>query len=376
MHEWGHYYAARKGGVDVEEFGLGFPPRAWGKKLKSGMILSINWLPLGGFVKLKGEQDADQRKGSFGAATTSTKIKIMLAGVTVNFVFGVLLLTVLALVGMPKAIDNQFSVASDTKVVHQEVRAGFVDDNTPASKAGLQPKDKIMAVSCAEKSCAGQSIEVNSRQSLRSATKNFEGKAVNLSIERNNQNLTFKNVHLRSTQQVEDSLKTDHPQGYLGIVPTELIVQRSTWSAPIVALGFTKQLTVLTLKGIGSALQGLGSTIAGLATSNTTARQNGQAQATEQTGGIVAIMAIIWESGSLGAIFMLLIIAILSLTLAIMNVLPIPALDGGRLFITLLFKGMRRPLTQITEQRIHGTGMAVLLSLFLLITIVDVRRFF
>src|SRR6266481_5182881 len=82
VHEWGHFILARRNGVDVEEFGLGFPPRAWSKKLKSGMRLSLNWLPLGGFVKLKGENDSDSRKGSLGAASLWTKSKIMLAGVT------------------------------------------------------------------------------------------------------------------------------------------------------------------------------------------------------------------------------------------------------------------------------------------------------
>src|SRR3982750_1478914 len=106
VHEWGHFIMARRNGVDVEEFGLGFPPRAYGKKRKSGMILSINWLPLGGFVKMKGEHDSDQRKGSFGAASLGAKTKIMLAGVTMNLIVGLALLTVLALIGMPKLITK------------------------------------------------------------------------------------------------------------------------------------------------------------------------------------------------------------------------------------------------------------------------------
>src|SRR3954464_2992547 len=112
VHEWGHYIVARSNGVDVEEFGLGFPPRAWGKKLKSGMVLSLNWLPLGGFVKLKGEYDADTRAGSFGAASLWAKTKIMLAGVTMNLLVGLALLTILALVGMPKLLSKD-SVGED-----------------------------------------------------------------------------------------------------------------------------------------------------------------------------------------------------------------------------------------------------------------------
>ena len=94
IHEWGHFIVARRNGVEVEEFGLGLPPRAYSKKLKSGMALSLNWLPLGGFVKLKGEHDSDVRRGSLGAASLVAKSKIMLAGVAMNALAGLLLLTI------------------------------------------------------------------------------------------------------------------------------------------------------------------------------------------------------------------------------------------------------------------------------------------
>src|SRR5579862_324584 len=123
VHEWGHFIVAKRNGVKSEEFGLGFPPRIWGKKLKSGMVLSLNALPLGGFVKLKGENDSDERKGSLGAASLGTKAKVMLAGVTMNLLAGLLILTVLAWIGMPKLFstdnvgEDQFTVARDTKVI-------------------------------------------------------------------------------------------------------------------------------------------------------------------------------------------------------------------------------------------------------------------
>src|ERR1700690_544058 len=105
VHEFGHYLVARRNGVEIEEFGLGIPPRAWSKKLKNGVLFSLNWLPLGGFVKLKGEHDSDSHRGSFGAASLGAKTKIMLAGVFMNLIFGLLLLTILAATGMPKLLD-------------------------------------------------------------------------------------------------------------------------------------------------------------------------------------------------------------------------------------------------------------------------------
>lgn len=370
IHEWGHFIVARRNGVKVEEFGLGFPPRAWGKKQKSGMILSLNWLPLGGFVKLKGEHDNDKRKGSFGAASPRVKTKILLAGVGMNFVAGILLLTLLAVIGMPKLIDNQFTVTKDTKIVRQEVRISQVIPNSPAASIGLKTQDMITGVGN-----SNQTIWLSTAQQLHDATQKLAGQVVQVTYQDKGRTFT-KTVKLLSTKVVQASKNTDNPKGYLGIVPTDLQISRSTWSAPIVAIGFTKQLIVLTAQGLGRALSGLGSAIAGIVTDNYQARENGQSQATEQTGGVVAIGAILWNGGALGFNFILMIIAVISLTLAIMNILPIPALDGGRLFIMFFSrKIMHHPLSQKAEEWVNGTGMALILILFMLITIVDVKRF-
>lgn len=377
IHEWGHYKAARRNGVDVEEFGIGLPPRAWGKKLKSGVLLSLNWLPIGGFVRMKGENDSDERPGSFGAASLWAKTKILLAGVTMNFVAGFLLLTLLALIGMPKLLNQQtvgreqFTVASDTKVIRQELRAGYIQPDSPAANAGLERQDTLTSIS------AGiQQRSIKTTADLQAATREFAGQTVTISYEREGDSQTTQ-AKLLDRQEVEASRNSDEPKGHLGVVPTQLQINRSTWSAPIVAAGFTWQLVELTLKGIGSALAGLGSLIAGGLTGNEPARQAGQSQASSQVGGPVAIVAVLWGSGSLGINFMLFIIAIISLTLALINILPIPALDGGRLLMTLFSRGiLKRPLSRQTEEKIIGGSMILLLALIVLITIVDVKRFF
>ena len=114
VHEFGHFLVARRGGVKVEEFGIGFPPIIWQKNMKSGFKLSVNLLPLGGFVRLKGEHDSDKTPGSFGAASLITKTKIMLAGVAMNLAAAFVIFTLLALTGMPTLFDKQFTVQSDT----------------------------------------------------------------------------------------------------------------------------------------------------------------------------------------------------------------------------------------------------------------------
>lgn len=376
VHELGHFLVARRNGVMVNEFGLGLPPRAKGKRLKSGMTLSLNWLPLGGFVKLKGEYDSDTTPGSFGAASTLAKTKILLAGVTMNFLVSLLILTVLALVGLPKIFttdsvgQDQFTVKSDTKIMRQSVYAGYVVPGSPAKKIGFSSQDQISSISNGR-----VTKDVTSQQSLHDTTTSFAGQKVRVTYIHHGQT-EVKQVQLLSAAEVNASLKTNNPKGYLGLEPYQLQIRRSTWSAPIVALGFTKQLVELTFKGLWRAIEGLGSTVAGLITRNHAARENGQTTASNQVGGPVAIMNVLWNSGNLGANFMLLVIAVISLTLALMNALPIPALDGGRLAVILVTHSFKKRLSRHAEEVVHGTGMLVLLSLILLITIVDVQRFF
>lgn len=375
IHEWGHLAAARRAGVKVKEFGLGFPPRAWSKKLKSGMLFSLNWLPLGGFIKLKGEHDLDPRPGSFGAASLKSKIKILLAGVTMNLLAGLVLLTVLAATGLPTIFDQksagktQFSV-SDTHIVKNHVFISGVLQGSPAQVAGLQNRDIIESISA-----GGQTVKVDSTEKLYETTARFAGKQTTVVYKHGSQ-LKQTTVNLLDQKTVQDSRITDSPKGHLGVQTTDIAVTRSGWSSPVVAAGLTLQLGELTVKGIWHSLSGLGSAIAGLVSGNHTARVNGQTKASDQTGGPVAVGAILWDSGALGLSFVLMIIAVVSLTLALVNALPIPALDGGRLLLILLFRLLKRPLKPEIEDRVHAIGMIVLLILIVLITTVDVKRYF
>ena len=185
VHEWGHFFAARTSGIEAEEFGLGLPPRLRGWRLKSGMILSLNWLPVGGFVKLRGEHDSDSRPGSFGAASLLAKTKVMLAGVFMNLVAGLVILTVLALVGMPKVLtkdaigEDQFSVASDTKITRQAVSVGEILPGSPADKAGLDGTDIINEVDGQH-----QQLKIKTTEDLHNATQSYDGQTVCLRLSR------------------------------------------------------------------------------------------------------------------------------------------------------------------------------------------------
>jgi regulator of sigma E protease len=169
VHELGHAIVARRNGVVVEEFGIGFPPRAWAKKLKNGVLFTLNWLPLGGFVKLQGEHDSASKKGDYGAASFWQKTRILLAGVLINWVVAALLLTVLAWTGLPKILPNQFSVTGDTKVVTKPIEITVVTKDSPADKAGLKTGDQIRRFD-------GRAID--SSADLSDATKENRGKTV------------------------------------------------------------------------------------------------------------------------------------------------------------------------------------------------------
>ena len=342
VHEYGHFIAAKKGGVKVEEFGLGFPPRAKVLTKKNGTVYTLNWLPIGGFVKLKGEHDAATEKGSFGAASFKRKTLIIGAGVLMNWLAAIVIFTVVALIGMPQLIENQFKVANDSSVVKQEVFAGYVEEKSPAASIGIEAGDRILEI-------GGTSL--NTTEQLRETTKKFANQPVDVTFSKNNQ---------IQTKQV--TLRNDPKNGNFGVAPAEQTLVRSTWSAPIVGVGTTVQFTGATLQGLWGALTNL---FAGRAS-----------EAGAAVTGPVGIVVVLQDLARQGLVFVLFLIGVISVSLAVMNVLPIPALDGGRLFVMGLFRLLKKPLSKEIEEKIHGTGMIALLLLAAIITIVDVRRFF
>ncbi len=355
VHEFGHFIAARRNQVVVDEFGIGFPPKIWGKKLKSKMLFTINALPLGGFVRLRGEHDADTEEGSYGAASLWAKTKIIGAGIVMNLMVAVIIFTIIALIGMPKIVDNQFTVASDTKVLRNEVLIGVIEPDSPASHAGLKQRDQLLSLGVED-----AKRQVTTADDLPSITREFAGKTVEVEYKRDGSVATTE-AKLLTTEDVDASRKTENPKGYLGISPAEYTLQRSTWSAPIVGLGVAKQFTELTYRGLGSVVAQL--------------FKGDTSHAADQVSGPVGIFVLIKDGSSLGLQFVLMIIGVISLTLGLINLLPIPALDGGRLFVTYLYRAMGKKLTPEAEERIHGTGFAILMLLFVVITVVDVRRF-
>jgi regulator of sigma E protease len=362
VHELGHAIVARRNGVVVEEFGIGFPPRAAAKKLKNGMLLTLNWLPLGGFVKLQGEHDAASKKGDYGAVTFWQKTKILLAGVAINWLTAAVLLSILALTGLPKILPDQFSVVGDTTLTKKPVELTAVTKDSPAAQAGLEVGDQIVRF-------AGKAVL--SSEDLAVQTERYKGEEVEVVYARGSVEKTAK-VALRS-----DNVDR---QGYLGVGSGQREEIRASWSAPIVGVATTAQFTVVTLQGLGDLVGNVASGVVLQLSPDAATRENAQEKLTtagNSVAGPVGILGTIFPAAEQAGITQLVFLtAIISLTLAVMNVLPIPALDGGRWFVMALYRLRKKPLTKEREEKIQGMGFMALMLLIVIVTVADVGKLF
>ncbi|MDB5165393.1 MAG: rane protein of unknown function [Candidatus Saccharibacteria bacterium] len=358
VHELGHAIVAHRNGVVVEEFGIGFPPKAWGKKLKNGVLFTINWLPLGGFVKLQGENDAASKKGDYGAASFWTKTKILFAGVLVNWIVAAIILTGLALTGLPKILPNQFSVASDTITLVEPVRVMSLVKNYPAEQADFQVYDEILRF---------DGREVKTQQQLIDLTSQYRGKTVNI---------VYSRKGVEGEKKV--TLKNNDKANFGASLSQQERIQAS-WSAPIVGVATTGQFTWVTLQGLGDLLVNFSKGLISQLSFDGVVRQKGGEQlqtVSASVAGPIGILGVIFPSAAeAGMTELLFLTAIISLTLAVMNVLPIPALDGGRWFLMVLYRLRKKELTKEKEEKIVGISFMILMGLVVLVTIADVGKF-
>ena len=362
LHELGHAIVARRNGVVVEEFGVGFPPRAWAKKVAQSFLgknveFSVNWLPIGGFVKLKGEYDSANKKGDYGAATYWVKTKILLAGVVANWMTAIVLLTILAVTGLPKVIPDQFTLAGDTRTVQGLVQLTAVSEGFPAQKAGLQVGDVVTRI---------DTQEVTSSQQLVDATKQRQGKDVSVTYERD------------GTQKTTTVALKQGDGPVFGAALGQSTKTYASWSAPIVGVVVTGQLTLETFKGLGQLVANLASGLASQLSGDDKVRQSGTAElsaAGDSVAGPVGILGSIFPAAQQAGLTQLtLLVAIVSIALAVMNTLPIPALDGGRWFTMTIFRLLKKPLTREREEKIQTAGFLALMTLIIVVTIADVGK--
>lgn len=335
VHELGHYLVARFFGVHVEEFGIGFPPRATGWFFGK-TLYSVNWLPLGGFVRLKGEQgEAAGDADSFASRSIVQRLSIVIAGVVMNILLAILLFTFGYMLGMPAPMSGNID---PSHVREQHIVVTRVLADTPAARAKLEVGEKIEKL---DEFVPARVEDVQSYLSTRANT------PVQLTLSRGDDVRSLSIIPEVFARGGEERVGIGIALEHVGIVVYP----------PHIALGVAVRETFtsafMLLKLLGAAIKNL---------------------AFQDFVGPVGIAAYTGVVSQLGFAYLINLMAQLSLSLALINILPIPALDGGRAFLTVIESIRRKPLSARFEQAIHTAGFFFLISLILLITVRDIQN--
>jgi len=344
IHEAGHFFVAKKLGIRVEEFGFGLPPRAFGIK-RGETIYSINFLPIGGFVKLYGEDSAgggklkvesgklkvEDAQRAFFSRPVWQRALVVIAGVVMNFLLAVFILT-------------YFYGISGVQTPGDKVFITEIVKDSPAQKAGLKTGDQIVTIN---------SEKITSPSQLVSVTKQHLGQKLALRVLDKS----------KKERNVEVIPRKNYPsdQGPMGVGITSNVITKkySLYQAPFVGLLEALKYSWLILSGLAGIVYQL----------------LVHAQAPKGVAGPVGIAQLTGQFVAIGPLAVLSFVSLLSLNLAILNILPIPALDGGRLFFILIEAVTGRKVSTKFESYAHAIGMAILLALIAAITLSDIIRF-
>ena len=336
VHELGHFFVAKRAGIWVEEFGFGLPPRLWGKKFGQ-TIFSLNLLPFGGFVKLHGEgsdEGLSKPKRAFLNKSKKVRVAVLLAGVLMNFLLGIVAFAIVySFSGVPKETEN--------------VRVIEVAVGSPAQTGGLIVGDVIRKIGGNDVRSTGAFIQEVDR---------FRGKNVVLDVE---SDATGR----AETRRVSVKPREEPPsgEGPLGVaISTVEIYYPPIWQRPFYGVYFGFKDAVYWGKTVVSGIFQIFTDISA-------------GQAPKDLAGPVGIFALTSEVYKVGVLALINFIGILSVNLAILNIIPFPALDGGRLLFVALESIFGRKILPRVEAAVHTVGMIILLILIFAITARDIR---
>ncbi len=333
VHELGHFLVAKKLGVGVEKFSLGFGPKIFGKKMGETEYL-ISAVPLGGYVKLTGEdpdEECEDREHSFTEASVWRRLAIVSAGPFFNLLFAVLIFTLVYMLGVP----------SLSSVV------GKVRIESPAIKAGLKANDKIVAI---------DGKEITLWDELREIVHNSPNKELVLKVERNSQELEIKVTP--ESQQTKNLFGEPITVGLIGIEPTSNLITEKYDPITSVYKGFQKtwEITYLTIISIKKLIQ--------------------RVIPADNIGGPIFILKMAGDQAKVGLLSLAFFIALLSINLGILNLLPIPILDGGHILFFLIEALIGKPIAAKKREVAQQVGIAMLISLMVFAFYNDIMRFF
>lgn len=347
VHEWGHFTMARRAGIKVEEFGIGLPPQA--KKLfkdKKGTVYSINWIPFGGFVRLFGEDSSDpeilKHKDSYASKSIWQRISVVVAGVVMNFLLAWVLITLGFTIGMKPFLVTQEDLTAGIEQGIVEVQKIYylheIDSTSPLVPLDLQTGDYITEVNgipVSESMVLGEIIQPRS--------------SVKLNIVHENEAEVYQ--------------VTSNEEGKLGIsISLENFildvkeVRYPFYEAPVRAVSEITRLSVLTVKTLGAVVVGLVSKLT----------------VPDGVAGPVGIARMTHHFVQQGIMALVQFTALLSISLGVINIMPFPALDGGRFLFIIFEIILRRRPNAKWEAIAHTVGFAMLLLLIFAITWNDI----
>jgi len=358
VHELGHFFAAKITGVRVNEFGLGLPPRIVGKE-KWGTLWSLNWLPIGGFCSLYGEDPSSAPAGlrngeaefSFQNKNPWQKMLIVFGGVMMNLVLAVLIFTIVyAILGVPRETDR-------VKIIE-------VAKNSPAEMVGLKEDDWIKSIN---------GVEIKKGSDLTAEVEKNKGKEVELIVGNGREeggvgNGRDRSVHDRSVHdrsvQIRIREKAPEGEGLMGVVISNTEMEKIKWYEFYKGIGAGFKEAYFWGKII---VEGVFKMISGLFSGQTPKDVSGPLGMYEATSSIRM---------NQGFLAMVHFFGIVSVNLAVVNILPFPALDGGRIIFVLYELLFKKKANKKFEALVNNFGMMILLGLMLLVTVGDVRRIF
>jgi regulator of sigma E protease len=340
-HEWGHFMAAIKSGVKVDEFGFGFPPKLFGYRPKgSETEYTFNLLPIGGFVRLEGE-DGEHKDDprSFAAKGYWTKVFILSAGVMMNLVVAFLAFTIAGVMGARVQLPE--SEYGSPEFTDQGVTITTVIEDSPADDADLRFGDIVTSVN-------GE--EITSIDGLQEIIKSNEGSEISMVIERGNQ--TLEKQVLARDDYGENEGATGIAIGITGIERMGLFeaMGRSVQRMLAVIL-LTFQVLFILVESIFTSTE---------------------VPAGAEVTGPVGLVNVINDFRDLGAVYLINLVGLISMSLAIFNILPIPALDGGRILFATIEKVKGSPINPNTEAIVHTVAFYILIGLMIMVAVCDV----
>lgn len=347
VHEFGHFYAAKKSDVRVDEFGLGFPPRAWGKKIGE-TIYSLNWIPFGGFVKIFGETPDEEsisgadKSRSFVNKPRWIQVVILAAGVAMNIAFAWILFSIGYMSGMTTSVsDANKDYIKDSRVIVLDTLP-----NSPAARFGLMQGDQIVTLRIA----GSATTTASTVESVQAAVAASAGKKVAFEVER----LAEKKY-----------LEVMPEKGVLGdkyAIGISMDLVGSVNLPPHKALWEGAKLTGRMFANIVSSIYHL------LADA-----VQGDADLS-QVSGPVGIARLVGDAGRLGIAYLLSFTAFISLNLAVLNLIPFPALDGGRILFVLIEAVIRRPIKPSVANIVNAVGFCILILFMVFVTYKDIAK--